>query len=60
MAQGEGKHSATLTLGKPGVMHGFNSIMLTGEDGEPASVHSCASGLDYPSVGPQVPTSKCF
>jgi len=51
--KGPGMHSATLTLGKPGVMHGFNSIMLADEKGEPASVHSCASGLDYPSVGPQ-------
>ena len=51
--KGEGKHSATLTLGTPGVMHGFNSIMLKNAEGNPASVHSCASGLDYPSVGPQ-------
>jgi len=51
--KGLGNHSATLTLGKPGVMHGFNSIMLSDANGEPASVHSCASGLDYPSVGPQ-------
>lgn len=51
--KGEGNHSATLTLGKPGVMHGFNSIMLADDKGEPASVYSCASGLDYPSVGPQ-------
>ena len=34
-------------------MHGFNSIMLKGEDGEPAPVYSIASGLDYPSVGPE-------
>lgn len=51
--KGAGNHSATLTLGKPGVMHGFNSIMLSDDKGEPSSVYSCASGLDYPSVGPQ-------
>jgi tryptophan synthase beta subunit len=34
-------------------MHGFNSIMLQDKDGEPAPVYSLASGLDYPSVGPE-------
>ena len=34
-------------------MHGFTSLMLKDENGEPAQVHSCASGLDYQSVGPQ-------
>ncbi len=48
-----GEHAATLTLGKPGVMHGFKSYMLQDEKGEPAEVYSVASGLDYPSVGPQ-------
>ena len=48
-----GEHSATLTYGKEGVMHGFNSIMLTDENGEPAPVHSIGSGIDYPSVGPE-------
>ena len=38
-------------------MHGFNSIMLKDENGEPAPVYSVASGLDYPSSGPaDVPT----
>lgn len=36
-----------------GVMHGFESIMLKDADGEPAPVYSIASGLDYPSVGPE-------
>ena len=55
MGKGEnlGDHSATLTYGKEGVMHGFNSIMLSDENGEPAPVHSIASGIDYPSVGPE-------
>jgi len=48
-----GDHSASLTYGKEGVMHGFNSIMLADDNGEPAPVHSIASGIDYPSVGPE-------
>ncbi|MGI6622703.1 MAG: tryptophan synthase subunit beta [Clostridiaceae bacterium] len=48
-----GEHSASLTYGSEGVMHGFNSIMLKDEQGEPAPVYSVASGLDYPSVGPE-------
>lgn len=46
-----GEHSASITYGKEGIMHGFNSIMLVDENGEPAPVHSIASGIDYPSVG---------
>ena len=48
-----GEHAATLTYGQEGVMHGFNSIMLKDEKGEPAPVYSNASGIDYPSVGPE-------
>jgi len=48
-----GEHAATMTLGKPGIMHGFKSYMLQDEQGEPQEVYSVASGLDYPSVGPQ-------
>ncbi len=48
-----GEHSASLTFGTPGVMHGFNSLMLKDKEGEPAPVHSIASGIDYPSVGPE-------
>lgn len=48
-----GQHAATLTKGSPGVMHGFKSYMLQNTDGEPNEVYSVASGLDYPSVGPQ-------
>jgi len=48
-----GEHAATMTKGTPGVMHGFKSYMLQDKDGEPAEVYSIASGLDYPSVGPQ-------
>jgi tryptophan synthase beta chain len=48
-----GEHAASLTYGSEGVMHGFNSIMLKDENGEPAPVHSVGSGIDYPSVGPE-------
>lgn len=48
-----GEHAASMAYGSEGVMHGFNSIMLKGEHGEPAPVYSIASGLDYPSVGPE-------
>lgn len=51
--KGEGHHSATLTLGKPAVIHGMKCYTLLNDQEEPASVHSCASGLDYPGVGPQ-------
>jgi len=48
-----GDHAASMMFGTPGVMQGFNSIMLKDENGEPAPVYSIASGLDYPSVGPE-------
>ena len=48
-----GEHAASLTYGSEGVMHGFNSIMLKDENGEPAPVYSIGSGIDYPSVGPE-------
>ena len=48
-----GDHAASLTYGTEGVMHGFNSIMLKDENGDAAPVYSVASGLDYPSSGPE-------
>ena len=48
-----GDHAASLQYGTEGVMHGFNSLMLKDENGEPAPVYSVASGLDYPSSGPE-------
>lgn len=48
-----GDHAASMMFGTPGVMQGFNSIMLKDENGDPAPVYSIASGLDYPSVGPE-------
>ncbi|WP_019591306.1 MULTISPECIES: tryptophan synthase subunit beta [unclassified Thioalkalivibrio] len=48
-----GQHSATMTFGKPGMLHGFKCMLLTDNEGNPAPVHSIASGLDYPGVGPE-------
>ncbi len=47
------RHSASLSKGKPGQLHGMACYVLEDADGNPASVHSIASGLDYPGVGPQ-------
>ena len=48
-----GDHAASLVYGTEGIMHGFNSVMLKDEKGHPAPVYSVASGLDYPSSGPE-------
>jgi tryptophan synthase beta chain len=48
-----GHHAATLSHGKPGVLHGAFSYVLQDEDGQTASVHSVSAGLDYPGVGPE-------
>ena len=48
-----GDHAASLTYGEEGILHGFNSIMLKDNKGGPAPVYSIASGLDYPSTGPE-------
>lgn len=48
-----GRHAATLSVGKPGAIHGMQCYVLENADGTPAAVHSIASGLDYPGVGPQ-------
>ncbi len=49
----DGEHAATLTKGKPGVIHGFRCYLLQDEQGQPMKVYSAASGLDYPGVGPE-------
>ncbi|WP_372737590.1 tryptophan synthase subunit beta [Neptunomonas sp.] len=46
-------HSATMAKGTPGAIHGFKCYVLQDNNGEPLPVHSIASGLDYPGVGPQ-------
>ena len=48
-----GRHAATLTMGQPGEIHGMKCYVLEDADGQPAAVHSIASGLDYPGIGPQ-------
>ena len=48
-----GDHAASLQYGTEGIMHGFNSLMLKDANGDPAPVYSVASGLDYPSSGPE-------
>ena len=48
-----GQHAATLSQGKPGVLHGMMSYILQDEDGQTADVHSVSAGLDYPGVGPE-------
>ena len=47
------QHAATLTKGRPGILHGFKSYVLQDKEGKPLPVYSIASGLDYPGVGPQ-------
>lgn len=46
-------HAATMTLGTPGVIHGFRCYLLQDERGEPLPVYSISPGLDYPGVGPE-------
>jgi tryptophan synthase beta chain len=48
-----GSHSATLSAGVPGVLHGSLSYLLQDEDGQVAPAHSVSAGLDYPGVGPE-------
>ncbi len=50
---GIGDHAASMTFGKKGVLHGFESYLLQDEKGEPLPVYSVASGLDYPATGPE-------
>jgi tryptophan synthase beta chain len=48
-----GKHSASLTVGTPGVLHGSLSYLLQNEKGQVINAHSISAGLDYPGVGPE-------
>ncbi|HRQ45832.1 MAG TPA: tryptophan synthase subunit beta [Rhodocyclaceae bacterium] len=56
-AEGEGldtgRHSASLTAGRPGVLHGNRTYLLQNEDGQIIETHSISAGLDYPGVGPE-------
>lgn len=48
-----GKHAATMTKGKPGIIHGMMTYLLQDENGAPSPVYSISAGLDYPGVGPE-------
>ncbi|MCE8471856.1 pyridoxal-phosphate dependent enzyme, partial [Rhodovulum sulfidophilum] len=48
-----GDHAASIAFGEDGDIHGFRTIVLKDANGEPAPVHTVASGLDYPGVGPE-------
>jgi tryptophan synthase beta chain len=48
-----GEHSATLSAGRPGVLHGSLSYLLQDTDGQVLPAHSVSAGLDYPGVGPE-------
>ncbi|HEX2051047.1 MAG TPA: tryptophan synthase subunit beta [Actinomycetota bacterium] len=55
-AGGEGlgaRHGASITAGRPGVLHGARSMVLQDDDGLIADAHSVSAGLDYPGVGPE-------
>lgn len=47
------KHSATLSKGTPGVLHGFRTYLLQSVSGQITETHSISAGLDYPGVGPE-------
>ncbi len=47
------RHAATITKGRPGVLHGARSMLLQDEDGQTIESHSISAGLDYPGVGPE-------
>ncbi len=48
-----GKHAATLSAGKPGVLHGNRTYLLQDDNGQIIETHSISAGLDYPGVGPE-------
>ena len=48
-----GRHAASLTGGRPGVLHGNRTYLLQDEDGQIAEAHSISAGLDYPGIGPE-------
>jgi tryptophan synthase beta chain len=48
-----GRHAASLTAGRPGVLHGNRTYLLQDDDGQIVETHSISAGLDYPGVGPE-------
>src|SRR5690606_18773806 len=51
--EGLGEHAATVSRGRPGVLHGTYSRLLYDDDGQIQETHSVSAGLDYPGVGPE-------
>ena len=47
------KHAASLSGGRPGVLHGNRTYLLQDEDGQIQDAHSISAGLDYPGIGPE-------
>ncbi len=48
-----GRHAASLTAGRPGVLHGNRTYLLQDDDGQITEAHSISAGLDYPGIGPE-------
>jgi tryptophan synthase beta chain len=48
-----GKHAASITGGRPGVLHGNRTFLLMNDDGQIEEAHSISAGLDYPGIGPE-------
>jgi tryptophan synthase beta chain len=48
-----GRHAASLTGGRPGVLHGNRTYLLQSDDGQIIDAHSISAGLDYPGIGPE-------
>ena len=48
-----GEHAASLTAGRPGVLHGNRTYLLQDDDGQIVEAHSISAGLDYPGIGPE-------
>ena len=48
-----GRHAASLTAGRPGVLHGNRTYLLQNDDGQINDAHSISAGLDYPGIGPE-------
>ncbi|MQA67136.1 MAG: tryptophan synthase subunit beta [Alphaproteobacteria bacterium] len=48
-----GKHAASISAGKPGVLHGNRTYLLQDDDGQITEAHSISAGLDYPGIGPE-------
>jgi tryptophan synthase beta chain len=53
-----GRHGASVARGVPGVLHGARSLFLQDEEGQIREAHSISAGLDYPGVGPSMPSSR--